>query len=112
MAYDYNGIATTQQGKIIYRRKKHVFKSRDMKRIAEAIGFPIDSLELFEWLIVLLDMVETSRNVINDEVREKAVDYLLSIRVYLATGEEFIGFGGGQYGGAGTTGTFLRPLVP
>lgn len=37
MAYKYDGICTTQSGKVIYERKKHEFTPCDLKRIAQGM---------------------------------------------------------------------------
>lgn len=110
MAYAYEGIATTQSGKIIYRRKSHAFSGRDLKRIIKSIGFPDDAGRYYDWLLAALELLELIRDVNQTDVREGAASLALSLRTFIATNDAFTEFGGGEFGGGGATGIFGLPL--
>jgi len=110
MAYHYDGIAQTQKGSIIYKRKKHRWSGKDMGRIIKAIGFPTDIRETYDWLQASLTLLVLLQRVPHGTVSSDAVALISSLATYIATAEEFEGFGGGEYGGGGASGTFLQPL--
>lgn len=118
MAYLYEGIATTQKGKIIYRREKHPFGSKDLLRIIKKIGFPDDAHEIFFMLVGAIATTEFLRNVPNDVVRASADALQEALRTFVASSADFEGYGGGEFGGAGASGTFRlrdifgQPLTP
>ena len=110
MAYHYEGIAQTQTGKIIYPRKKHLMNSKDLGRIAKSIGFPSDPLESFNWYVAILPIIEDIRKTDNGAVRESAAALATTFRTFVESNPDFEGFGGGEFGGAGSTGTWWKPL--
>ena len=106
MAYLYDGIAKTQTGKIIYRRKKHLFNPKDIERLIKRLGFPDDSEGLYNWLRALQAFLLLAAKVENAALRAHADALWSTIETYVKIGEEFLGLGGGPFGGAGASGTF------
>ncbi len=110
MAYLYKGIAQTQEGKVIYRRKPHPFDGADLKRIIDKLGLPSDPQAEYKMLLAALAMLETLLKVRNSDVLTSADDLLSSLQTYIGSQERFRGFGGGAFGGAGASGTFWLPF--
>lgn len=110
MAYNYDGIATTQKGKIIYPRKKNPFKSNDLGRVGRSIGLPRDPLETYRWILAMADIIAFGAGLNHSDVAAMCGKLSAALKVLAATAEEFEGFGGGEFGGAGASGTFLQPF--
>ena len=112
MAYRYDGIATTQSGKVIYRRKPHAWTPKDLVRIIKKIDYPGDSVKELDYLAGVLVMLAELRHAGQSEVRALASELLGAVDVYMRRGRRFTGFGGGMLGGGGAGGIFGLPLDP
>jgi len=112
MSYKYEGLAQTQSGKIIYRRKKHEFTWKDLKRMLLILRTPGSIQAYLIMLLVGIILMQQLRNTRDRDVNKAATELEAHLRRHGAEEERFTGFGGGQFGGGGSTGTFWRPLVP
>ena len=110
MAYAYEGIAQTQKGKVIYRRKKHFFKPKDLHRLIKKLDFPADLRERYDWYLAVLDLLDLVRRTQNGDVQTAAGELNNILTTFIASSPEFKGFSGGQFGGAGAGGTFWKPF--
>lgn len=104
MAYAYEGSATTQLGKIIYERKKHIFNACALYRLARKAPEPETLKQSLCLVDATLELIGRFRH-IEDFGLAKAVEGLRETLV-AARGDigSFPGFGGGGFGGAGASG--------
>lgn len=110
MSYAYEGLATTQKGKIIYRRKKHVFGPKDLDRLIKVIGLPDDLQKRLDFLFAAMNLIDNVSKIPHADVADAANELLSILSVYVNSSEDFEGFGGGTFGGAGATGRWWIPL--
>ena len=111
MAYHYEGIAQTQKGKIIYPRKKHSFSAKDLRRLINTVGFPVDYGELYWWMMGIIDLMQFLQKVDQSEIVNQAGWLRESLTTYTSLAENFPGFSGGDFGGAGASRTFWQKLL-
>ncbi len=112
MSYFYVDSATTQRGKIIYRRKKHEFTACDLERLTRKARIPTTEREMRcmiagakNVLVFFLDKVPN--------VARPRINLVIELFDELSTDvDSFGGFSGGAAGGAGATGIFGLPLKP
>ena len=105
MAYKYEGSARTSTGKIIYRRKPHLFNACDLARIAEVVELPETDYGMLCFIVTLLRLLGRIRDERDYDVGNKARDLEAVLWLWRADFEPPLGVGGGA-GGAGATGTF------
>ena len=111
MAYLYEDSCTTQTGTVLYKRKKHTFRVRDLRRIADKVGFPVEIPELFWWIRMVIDLLVLVMKIDHSEIRKFSQELRAALIVYMQSDPMFIDlFGGGEYGGSGTTGTWWKPF--
>jgi len=110
MSYFYVDSATTQKGKIIYRRKPHVFQACDLLRIAKTMPSPATFAQWLCQLDATRTMILKYRDIDAFDLPER-VEMLRESLVNLAgAADSFSGFGGGEFGGGGASGEFGLPL--
>ena len=110
MAYKYEDIATTQTGKVIYPRKKHTWKARDLGRIIDAVFLPDDPLELLEWLKAARRMLRQIGEVPQADITGMSADLSQAITVYVASNWRFAGLVDDPIYSPPAGGTFWRPF--
>ncbi len=110
MSYAYKGIATTQTGTIIYKRKKHLMTMKDLRRLIKKLGYPETSQESYFFILAAMDLLVNVAAIPHADVADNANLLLGTLSVYVADSENFPGFSGGEFGGAGATGTFWKPF--
>lgn len=110
MAYHYDKIATTQKGKIIYPRKPHSFRGRDLQRIAGKVQLPIDPWQQYCYLQAAIEILENVQLIDNSAVQNAAKNLVEILKTYSSSHPEFEGFGGGTFGGAGASRLFGLPF--
>jgi hypothetical protein len=109
VGYNYEGIAQTQKGRIIYDRKKHLFKCGDLLRIYKALP-PIDNPEIIECHLVVAAGIISELNGLPDFLQaEGELAHWGLVNQLKRETIKFEGFGGGAGGGAGATGFFGVP---
>lgn len=69
MAYNYQGIAQTQTGTIIYKRKKHSFTVADLLRLIKHVEYPSEPAQQLTWIHGLLAMLLRGLAIPHSEIR-------------------------------------------